>query len=173
GDERERNVGRLITAYRSRGHLGANLDPLGLTPRQDSPDLGLGFHNLSDSDLETEFSTGGVAGQPRMKLRDLLARLKATYAGSVGTEFVYITDVDQRRWLYQRLEAAGGDYGLDAEAQRRTLERVTAAEGLERYLHTKYVGQKRFSLEGGDSLIPLLDVTVRRAGTDGVKDIVL
>ena len=173
GDERERNVGRLITAYRSRGHLGANLDPLGLIPPMNPPDLGLSFHDLSDRDLDTEFSTGGVAGQPRMKLRDLLARLKATYAGSVGTEFMYITDVDQRRWLYQRLEAAGGNYGLDAEAQRRTLERVTAAEGLERYLHTKYVGQKRFSLEGGDALIPLLDVTVRRAGTDGVKDIVL
>ncbi|MGH8062851.1 MAG: 2-oxoglutarate dehydrogenase E1 component [Pseudoxanthomonas sp.] len=173
GDERERNVGRLITSYRSRGHLGANLDPLGLTPRQDSPDLELGFHNLSDRDLDAEFSTGGVAGQPRMKLRDLLARLKATYAGSIGTEFMYITDVEQRQWLYQRLEAAGGDYGLDAETQKRILERVTAAEGLERYLHTKYVGQKRFSLEGGDSLIPLLDVTVRRAGTGNVKDIVL
>ena len=173
GDERERNVGRLITAYRSRGHLGANLDPLGLTPRQDSPDLELGFHKLSDNDLDTEFSTGGVAGQPRMKLRDLFARLKATYAGSIGTEFMYITDVAQRQWLYSRLEAAGGNYGLDAETQRRILERLTAAEGLERYLHTKYVGQKRFSLEGGDSLIPLLDVTVRRAGTGNVKDIVL
>ncbi|HEY5971813.1 MAG TPA: 2-oxoglutarate dehydrogenase E1 component, partial [Pseudoxanthomonas sp.] len=173
GDERERNIGRLITSYRSRGHLGANLDPLGLTPRQDSPDLGLGFHNLSDRDLDIEFSTGGVAGQPRMKLRDLLARLKATYSGSIGAEFMYITDIEQRQWLYQRLEAAGGDFGLDAEAERRTLERVTAAEGLERYLHTKYVGQKRFSLEGGDALIPLLDVTIRRAGTDGVKDIVL
>ena len=173
GDERERNVGRLITAYRSRGHLGASLDPLGLTPGQHSPDLEIGFHNLSDADLDSEFSTGGVAGQPRMKLRDLLARLKATYAGSIGTEFMYITDVEQRQWLYSRLEAAGGNYGLDAETQRRTLERVTAAEGLERYLHTKYVGQKRFSLEGGDSLIPMLDVTVRRAGTDGVKDVVL
>jgi len=172
-DERERHIGRLITAYRSRGHLGAQLDPLGLSPMQHSPDLDLKFHDLSDADLDSEFSTGGVAGQARMKLRDLLARLKATYTGSIGAEFMYITDAGQRQWLYQRLEAAGGDYGLDADTKRRVLERLTAADGLERYLHTKYVGQKRFSLEGGDSLIPLLDVTVRRAGTGEVKDIVL
>ena len=173
GDERERNIGRLITAYRSRGHLGAQLDPLGLTPPVDTPDLGLDFHHLSEKDLDTEFSTGNVGGHSRMKLRDLLARLKATYTGSLGAEFMHIREADQRQWLYQRLEAAGGDYGLSADAKRRTLERLTAAEGLERYLHTKYVGQKRFSLEGGDSLIPLLDVTVRRAGEEGVKDIVI
>ncbi|HBK46113.1 MAG TPA: 2-oxoglutarate dehydrogenase E1 component [Xanthomonadaceae bacterium] len=172
-DERERNVGRLITAYRSRGHLGARLDPLGLTAPVNPPDLGLPFHNLSEGDLDAEFSTGGVAGQPRMKLRDLLARLKATYNGSIGAEFMHISEAEQRRWIYQRLESAGGHYNLDADTQRRTLERLTAAEGLERYLHTKYVGQKRFSLEGGDSLIPLLDTMIRDAGKDQVKDVVI
>ena len=173
GDERERNVGRLITAYRSRGHLGARLDPLGLSPPMNPPDLELGFHDLSDKDLDSEFSTGNVGGHSRMKLRDLLARLKATYTGAIGTEFMHIPEVDQRQWLYQRLETAGGQYGLSADAQRRTLERLTAAEGLERYLHTKYVGQKRFSLEGGDALIPLLDTVVRQSGIDQVKDIVV
>ena len=173
GDERERNVGRLITAYRSRGHLGARLDPLGLSPPKNPPDLELGFHDLSDKDLDSEFSTGNVGGHSRMKLRDLLARLQATYTGAIGTEFMHIPEVDQRQWLYQRLETAGGQYGLSADAQRRTLERLTAAEGLERYLHTKYVGQKRFSLEGGDSLIPMLDVMIRRAGEGQVKDIVV
>ncbi len=173
GDERERNVGRLITAYRSRGHLGANLDPLGLTPPVNTPDLGLAFHQLSEKDLDSEFSTGNLAGQPRMKLRDLLTRLKATYTGSIGAEFMHIQEVEQRQWLYQRLEAAAGNYGLDAATQQRTLERLTAAEGLERYLHTKYVGQKRFSLEGGDSLIPMLDTIIRRAGQGQVKDIVI
>ena len=173
GDERERNVGRLITAYRSRGHLGAQLDPLGLTPPVNPPDLSLPFHHLSDADLNDEFSTGGVGGQPRMKLRDLLARLKATYTGSIGAEFMYIAEVGQRQWLYQRLENAGGNYNLDADTKRRTLERLTAAEGLERYLHTKYVGQKRFSLEGGDSLIPMMDTVIRGAGADGVKDVVI
>ncbi|KRG70660.1 2-oxoglutarate dehydrogenase E1 component [Pseudoxanthomonas dokdonensis] len=173
GDERERHIGRLITAYRSRGHLGARLDPLGLSEPFNPPDLDLAFHNLSERDLGSEFSTGGLAGQARMKLGDLLARLKATYTGSVGVEFMHIPEADQRRWLYERMEAAGGNYGLDDDAKRRTLERLTAAEGLERYLGTKYVGQKRFSLEGGDSLIPLLDTVIRRAGQTTVKDIVV
>ncbi len=173
GDERERNVGRLITAYRSRGHLGANLDPLGLTPPVNPPDLGLSFHHLSDADLNDEFSTGGVGGQPRMKLRDLVARLKATYTGSIGAEFMHISEVDQRQWLYKRLEQAGGNYSLSDDTKRRTLERLTAAEGLERYLHTKYVGQKRFSLEGGDSLIPMMDTVIRSAGKEGVKDVII
>ncbi|MDE2406478.1 MAG: 2-oxoglutarate dehydrogenase E1 component [Xanthomonadaceae bacterium] len=173
GDERERNVGRLITAYRSRGHLAARLDPLGMTPPDQTPDLELGFHHLGQSDLGDEFSTGGVAGQPRMKLRDLLARLQATYTGSIGAEFMHIFEADQRQWLYQRLEAAGGNYNLDADTRRRTLERLTAAEGLERYLHTKYVGQKRFSLEGGDALIPLMDTVIRDAGSAGVKDVII
>ncbi len=173
GDERERNVGRLITAYRSRGHLGARLDPLGLAEPTNPPDLGLPFHSLSESDLNDEFSTGGVGGQPRMKLRDLLERLKATYTGSIGAEFMHISEVEQRQWIYRKLELAGGDYQLDADTKRRTLERLTAAEGLERYLHTKYVGQKRFSLEGGDSLIPMMDAIIRDAGRDGVKDVVI
>ncbi len=173
GDERERHVGRLITAYRSRGHLGADLDPLGMQAKPEAPDLGLAFHRLSDGDLGSEFSTGGVAGRERMKLGDLLALLKATYTGPIGVEFMHITDVEQRRWLYERMEGAGGDYKRSDVDKRRILERLTAAEGLERYLHTKYVGQKRFSLEGGDALIPLLDDMIRRAGKDEVKDIVI
>ncbi len=172
-DERERHVGRLITAFRSRGHLGAKLDPLGMTPPMNPPDLELGFHQFSDSDLDSEFSTGGIGGQSHMKLRDLLARLRATYTASIGAEFMHIANAEQRRWIYERLESAGGNYGRSKDEKLRILERLTAAEGLERYLHTKYVGQKRFSLEGGDSLIPLLDVAVRRAGADGVKEAVI
>ena len=172
-DERERGVGKLITAYRSRGHLAANLDPLGLLEKPEAPDLALGFHRLSESDLRHEFSTGGVAGKERMKLGDLLALLKATYTGPIGAEFMHIADAEQRRWMYERLETAGSQYGRTAEDKRRILERLTAADGLERYLGTKYVGQKRFSLEGGDALIPLMDVTIRRAGEQGVKDVVI
>ena len=173
GDERERSVGKLITAYRSRGHLAADLDPLHMAVKPDAPDLALGFHRLSESDANVEFSTGGVAGRVRMKLGELLSLLKATYTGSIGTEFMHITDAEQRRWVYERLETAAGNYGRSSEDKQRILERLTAAEGLERYLHTKYVGQKRFSLEGGDSLIPLLDVMIRRGGVAGVKDVVL
>ncbi len=173
GDDRDRAVGKLVTAYRSRGHLGANLDPLALAAKPDAPDLTLGFHRLSEADLGTEFFTGGVGGRERMKLGDLLALLKATYAGSIGAEFMHITDAEQRRWMYEKLESAAGSYGQSKDAKLRILERLTAAEGLERYLHTKYVGQKRFSLEGGDSLVPLLDVMLQRAGADGVKDAVI
>ena len=145
GDARERAVGRLITAYRSRGHLQANLDPLGMAAKPEAPDLTLGFHHLSESDLDGEFSTGGVAGKQRMKLRDLVALMQATYTGSIGAEYMHITDVEQRRWMQERLETAGGNYGRTPEQKARILERLTAAEGLEKYLHTKYVGQKRFS----------------------------
>ena len=173
GDDRDRAVGKLVTAYRSRGHLAADLDPLGMASKTDAPDLTLAFHRLSESDLDGAFFTGGVAGRERMKLRDLVVLLKATYTGSIGAEFMHITDAEQRRWMYERLETAGGNYGQPKAAKLRILERLTAAEGLERYLHTKYVGQKRFSLEGGDALIPMLDVMIRRAGSQGVQEVVL
>jgi 2-oxoglutarate dehydrogenase E1 component len=172
-DSREFAVGKLIVAYRSRGHLAADLDPLGMWEKSEAPDLEIDFHGLSNADLDATFSSGGAGGQQQMKLRDLVALLKATYTGSIGAEFMHITDVEQRRWVYERLESAGGDYRRSQDDKRRILERLTAAEGLERYLHTKYVGQKRFSLEGGDALIPMLDVMIRRAGSDGVKDVVL
>src|SRR5690606_27350341 len=143
------------------------------------PDLDLPFHGLSDADLGSEFATGPgggtstFGGPARMRLRELLAMLRATYAGPIGAEFMHIPHAEQRRWMYERMETAGGRYSHTPDQQRRILERLTAAEGLERYLHTKYVGQKRFSLEGGDSLIPLLDTVIRSAGNDGVKDIVI
>ncbi|MBB5206668.1 2-oxoglutarate dehydrogenase E1 component [Chiayiivirga flava] len=166
-------VRKLVTAYRSRGHLGADLDPLGMVRKPDAPDLDLAFHELAQSDLDVEFATGALFGPERMKLRDLLAALKATYSSTIGAEFMHITDVNQRQWIYKRLETAGGKFDFDATRQKRILERLTAAEGLERYLHTKFVGQKRFSLEGGDSLIPLLDVVVEKSGEAGVKEIAI
>ncbi|HJW46416.1 MAG TPA: thiamine pyrophosphate-dependent enzyme, partial [Lysobacter sp.] len=173
GDERERAVGKLITAYRSRGHLAANLDPLGMMAKTEAPDLNVGFHHLSESDLSAEFSTGGVAGKDRMKLGDLVALLKATYTGPIGAEFMHISDIEQRHWVYERLEAAGGKYGRSVEDKKRILERLVAADGLERYLGTKYVGQKRFSLEGGDALIPMMDTMIRRGGQQGARDVVI
>ena len=166
-------VGKLVTAYRSRGHLGGHLDPLAMTPPQDAPDLGLAFHGLNDGDLDLEFVVGTFFGQQKYKLRDLIALLKATYSHTIGVEYMHISDAGQRRWMQQRFEGAAGKFNLAAEDKTRVLERLTAAEGLERYLHTKYVGQKRFSLEGGDSLIPLMDTLIRRGGSQGVKDVVI
>ncbi|MDO1527343.1 2-oxoglutarate dehydrogenase E1 component [Fulvimonas sp. R45] len=171
---KQAGVLRLLTAYRSRGHLAADLDPLGLVERLPPPDLGLAFHGLSDADLDTEFDCGTYAGGgQRMKLRELWARLKKVYTGTVGAEFMHISDHAQRNWVYSRLEQANGSAGLDAAGKKRVLAELTAADGLERYLHTKYVGQKRFSLEGGDSLIPLIDDVVRAAGDNGVKELVI
>ncbi|MCI1709561.1 MAG: hypothetical protein LKM39_03705 [Chiayiivirga sp.] len=141
-------VRKLVTAYRSRGHLRADLDPLGMATKAEAPDLDLAFHGLDSDDLGTEFSTQTFFGPDRMQLKDLLGRLRATYCGHIGAEFMHIADADQRH-------------------------RLTAAEGLERYLHTKYVGQKRFSLEGGDSLIPLMDELVSAPALAGVKEIVI
>lgn len=171
--QKQAAVLKLVTAYRSRGHLAASLDPLGLAEKLPAPDLEPGFHGLDNGDLDTEFNTGSLAGPARLKLRDLIALLKATYANTIGAEFMHISDAVQRRWLHEQLEKAGGNFGLDSSHKQRLLERLTAAEGLERYLHTKYVGQKRFSLEGGDSLIPLVDELVQLSGADGVKDMVI
>ena len=171
---KQAGVLRLLTAYRSRGHLAAELDPLGLVQKIDAPDLGLAFHGLADSDLDTEFDCGTYAGGgQRLKLRELLARLKKTYTGTIGAEFMYISDHAQRSWIYSRLEQANGNAGLDPAGKLRLLDGLTAAEGLERYLHTKYVGQKRFSLEGGDSLIPLIDDVVSAASGDALKEVVI
>jgi 2-oxoglutarate dehydrogenase E1 component len=177
GDEetahKQGGVRKLVTAFRSRGHLQARLDPLGLLPPQPAPDLDLPFHDLADSDLDREFETGAFLGPDRMPLRELLDRLRTTYCGPIGAEFMHITDADQRRWVYERIERAGGHYRPDPSVQRRVLAKLTAAEGLERYLHTKYVGQKRFSLEGGDTLIPMLDDLIQRAGGNGVAELVI
>jgi 2-oxoglutarate dehydrogenase E1 component len=171
---KQAGVLRFLTAYRSRGHLAADLDPLAIAPKRPAPDLDLPFHGLSDADLDTEFDCGTFAGGgKRMRLGDLRERLRRTYVGSIGAEFMHISDHTQRRWIYDRLEQASGDAGLDEETRKRVLTKLTAADGLERYLHTKYVGQKRFSLEGGDSLIPLLDDVVRRAADDGVHELVI
>ncbi|WP_397572564.1 2-oxoglutarate dehydrogenase E1 component [Silanimonas sp.] len=166
-------VSKLVTAYRSRGHLGASLDPLGMAGKPEAPDLELEFHGLGKGDLDTEFPVNTYFGADRLKLKDLLAKLRTTYSSVIGAEFMHISDAKQRHWMQERLEKAAGRFGFSKDEQTRILERTTAAEGLERYLHTKYVGQKRFSLEGGDALIPAMDVLVRRAGANGVKDMVI
>ena len=172
-DPRARAIGKLVTAYRSRGHLAARTDPLDLTPAPEAPDLDPAFHGLTDADMGRSFGSGGVVDHDRSSVGTLLDLLRATYTGSIGVEFMHITDIEQRRWIYERMERAGGRFGESTASRKRILERLTAAEGLERYLHTKYVGQKRFSLEGGESLIPLLDRVIQRAAAAGVQDVVM
>jgi 2-oxoglutarate dehydrogenase E1 component len=171
--QKQANVLRLVTAYRSRGHLAANLDPLGLAAKQPAPDLELAFHGLTDADLNTEFNTAAQAGSRRLKLKDLLALLKASYASTIGAEFMHISDAEQRRWVHEKMEATGGKFPFSTAQKKHILAQLTAADGLERYLHTRYVGQKRFSLEGGDSLIPMLDDIIQRGGANGAKEMVI
>ena len=123
--------------------------------------------------MQTEFATTSLGGPERLPLRELVQLLQRTYTGTIGAEFMHITDTEQRRWWHRRLEANGGRYRFDPATRKRLLHKLTQAEGLERYLHTRYVGQKRFSLEGGDSLIPLMDVLVNQSGNSGVNEMVI
>ncbi len=170
---RQAAVLRLINAYRVRGHQHARLDPLGFPRGTEIPDLDLSFHGLSERDLDAEFDTGSLYAPDRMRLRDILALLGEVYTGSVGAEYMHITDTVQKRWIQKHLEGTRARTGLDAPARRWLLELLTAAEGLERYLHTRYVGQKRFSLEGAESLILLLDELIQHGGGNGIREVVL
>ncbi len=171
--EKQFGVLQLIGAYRFQGARVADVDPL---KRQDKPAIGEldpAYYGLNDADMQTVFGTGSLIGPREMKLKDILQMLRDTYCRSIGVEYMYITDVPQKRWIQERLETTRATPNYDAEYKKHILERLTAAETLERYLHTKYVGQTRFSLEGGDSLIPLLDCLVQRAGAAGVQELVI
>ena len=170
---KQASVLRAINSHRTRGHLRAKIDPLGMMVQPEVPDLAMQYHGFTAADLDSEFDAPILVGKTRRKLGDTLAMLKAAYLGAIGAEYMHIPDYDQRRWFQERLEGNAGQYGFDAAQKKRILQRLSAAEGLERYLHTKYVGQKRFSLEGGDSMIPLMDELVQRAGAAGVKDVVV
>ncbi len=172
-DHKQAGVLKLVNAYRVRGHQRAQLDPLDLSTRPEVPDLELDAHDLDNSDLQREFDTGSLAAPDRMQLGQIIELLQQVYCRSIGTEYAHITDTNQRRWLQQRLEGSQGDFSQPTEARVRILRKLTAAEGLERYLATKYVGQKRFSLEGGDSLIPFLQELMLHAGGNGISEAVI
>ncbi len=171
--EKQSAVIRLIGAYRSRGHLQAKLDPLGLVAPSEAPDLELKFHGLSPADMDTVFSTVSLAGPDRRPLKDIWQMLQQVYCSTIGFEFGHVSDNDERLWLKSRIEGSHGRADLGQGERLTILKDLTAAEGLEKYLHTKYVGQKRFSLEGGDSLMPLLHDVVQRSGAAGIQEIVV
>ncbi|MEW6332052.1 MAG: 2-oxoglutarate dehydrogenase E1 component [Pseudomonadota bacterium] len=164
---------QLINAYRYRAHQIARLDPLGLRETPAIPELDLRYYGLTDADLDAVFETGSLVGPRQAALREILAQLRATYAGTLGVEYMHITDTAEKRWLQSGLESVHGLPAYPPETRRKLLERLTAAEGIEHFLHTKYVGQKRFSLEGGESLIPMLDELIQRAGASGTKEVII
>jgi 2-oxoglutarate dehydrogenase E1 component len=168
-------VSRLIQVYANRGHLIANLDPLGLQERAKPYVLDLQYFGLSDADLDTEFFTGSRnhAIPERTTLKNILKDLKFIYTDTIGAEFAHVSDTEERLWLQDGFQVARMQRRFSVAEKKNILWQLTAAEGLERYLHTKYVGQKRFSLEGGDSLIPLLDDLVQQGGKSGVEETII
>lgn len=175
-DHERRQIGvlQLIAAYRNRGHQKAKLDPLGLAKREQAFDLELDAHGLTKSDLDTVFNTGNLAiGKEEATLAEILAALESTYCGTVGSEYMHIVDTKEKRWIQQRLEGARGQFGFNTQQKKHVLERLTAAEGLEKYLGNKFVGAKRFGVEGGESFIPMVDTVIQRAGSVGCKEVVI
>ena len=173
-ERKQVEVVQLVNAYRLSGHQKAKLDPLGLKKHVDAPDLDLGFHGLNTVDLDSMFQTGDLGfGYSEGLLRDIIGDLESTYCGSIGSEVMHITNYEERRWLLQRLESSRTNPSFDDEAKVSILKRLTAAEGLERHLDSKYPGTKRFGLEGAESFIPLMDAVIRRTGSDGAKEMVI
>ncbi|MDP3138979.1 MAG: thiamine pyrophosphate-dependent enzyme, partial [Burkholderiaceae bacterium] len=167
-------VQQLIAAYRNVGARWADLDPLKRAEREKIPELDPAFYGFQDADQETVFDTGNTFfGKETMSLRELLNALRETYCGTIGAEYMYITDQHKKRWWQQKLESVRSKPQFSAEKKRHILDRLTAAEGLERFLHTRYVGQKRFSLEGGESFIAAMDELIQMGGMVGVQEIVI
>ncbi|CAN7392994.1 2-oxoglutarate dehydrogenase E1 component [compost metagenome] len=165
---------QLIAAYRNIGSHWADLDPLKRQERPPLPDLDPAFYGFSEADLDIVFNASNTYfGKESMSLRELLNNLRETYCGTIGFEFMYVSDQAQKRWWQERLETTRSKPVFTLEKKKHILDRLTAAEGLERFLHTKYVGQKRFSLEGGESFIAAMDELVQHAGSKGVQEIVI
>lgn len=173
-EQKQVQVLLLISSYRVRGHQKAALDPLGIMHRERVPDLELEFHNLSPIDYNTLFQTGSLfISKETATLREIVDTLERIYCSSVGYEFMHIVNLQEKQWIQQRIESNDGYPEFPAEVRRHLLERLTAAEGLEKHLDSKYPGTKRFGLEGGESLIPALDELIQRSGMNGAKEIVL
>lgn len=167
-------VQQLIATYRNVGTRWADLDPLKRTERPNIPELDPAYYGFTDADMDIVFNTSNTFfGKDKMKLRELLQNLRQTYCGTIGVEYMYITDQNIKKWWQEKLESIRSTPNFVASKKTNILNRLTAAEGLERFLHTKYVGQKRFSLEGGESFIASMDEILDAAGVAGVQEIVI
>ncbi|AAZ17976.1 2-oxoglutarate dehydrogenase E1 component [Psychrobacter arcticus 273-4] len=174
GDNKQMGVQQLISAYRRRGHRRAQLDPLSLYPRAEVEDLTLAYHNLSEADLDTVFPTNDLnIGKNEASLREIIEIMERVYCRYIGVEYMHVTTSTEKRWMEKYLETNLGHISFDTEKRLSILERLTAAEGLEKYLARKYTGVKRFGLEGGESFIPAINEIIQRAGGYGTKEMVI
>ncbi|MCH9689298.1 MAG: 2-oxoglutarate dehydrogenase E1 component [Gammaproteobacteria bacterium] len=173
GDDKQRRVADLITAYRTHGHLLANLDPLAMLVRETPLSLTLDYHGLTQADLKQSFFAGNSFSEQPMSLETIEDALQQTYCGSIGIEYMHIANEEEVSWIQNEIESMCGKLAFNAAQKKEILEELIAAEGLERYLGTRYVGQKRFSLEGGDSLVPMMNEIIREAGRNEVREIIV
>lgn len=171
-ERKQINVEKLIDAYRKYGHLAAKIDPLG-NPRPEVPELQLTAYDLSEADYNSSFHADSLMGKPTATLKEIHSKLRQIYTSSIGAEYMYVPIQEELIWLQNYIERPKSQQSLTPEAKKQILKLLTAAEGLERYLGNRYVGQKRFSLEGGDSLIPLLYEVIQRSGTQKAKEVVI
>jgi 2-oxoglutarate dehydrogenase E1 component len=172
-DRKQVSVIQLVAEYRFRGCLVADLDPLRRQQKPHIAELEPGYYDLTEADMDTVFNTGTLMGPEQAPLREIIRGLQETYCGTLGVEYMYLSSRAEKRWIQERLEPVRSKPSFAPDYKKHILERLTAAEGLERYLHTRYVGQKRFSLEGGETLIPVLDNLLQRAGAAGVQELVI
>ena len=163
----------LIRAFRVRGHLHADLDPLGLNPPKPHPELDPRTYGFTEADMDREIFINYVLGIEAAPLRQILQILRETYCGSIGVEFMHSSEPDQKAWIQERMESARNHTDFTAKGKRAILERLTAAETFEKFLDKKYTGTKRFGLEGGESLIPALEQILKRGGQLGLREVVL
>ena len=164
---------QLISAYRVKGHQKASLDPLGLAEIPDIPEMTLVGNDLGEADLDTVFKTGSLFGVDEAPLREIIGRLEKTYCGTIGLEYMHIEDRAQKRWIQVQIETSLSTPDFREGRRNRILDRIIASENLEKYLHTRYIGQKRFSLEGGESLIPILDRVIQQSGVANTHEVVI
>ena len=172
-ERKQVRVLQLINAYRFLGHRFANTDPLRQTEPDRISELEPAYHELSEDDFNSVFRTGSLVGPEEDTLENILIALSLTYCETVGAEYMHISETAEKRWIQQQLESVRSHPAISPERQKWLLQRLTAAEGIERYLHAKYVGQKRFSLEGGESLLPLMNELIDCSGDRGIKEIVI
>jgi 2-oxoglutarate dehydrogenase E1 component len=173
-DDKQVKVLQLINAFRFRGHQHANLDPLELWKQPRARDLELSHHNLSENDFDTTFNVGSFAiGKEALPLGELFKSLNRTYCGSIGTEYMHITDTEQKRWLQHKIESVQAKPEISREEKIAILKGLVSADGMEKYLGAKFPGAKRFSLEGGDALVPMLKGLINHAGSKGTKEVVI
>ena len=164
---------KLISAYRVLGSRQANLDPLKRMDQATLRELDHATHGLTDADMAVHFNVGSLVAPQKLPLSEIIARLKQTYCGNIGVEYMHITNSEEKHWVQKRFEGDLSTPHYNADKKKRIFKQITAAETLERYLHTKYVGQKRFSLEGGESAIAALDHLIQNATSVGVEELII